>query len=152
MCAITLRSWIALLHFDLKYLMWGLNVNFLSKIIPRNLCSSTLGISIESNLRILWRLQKCIHCVLFLENLKPFLMVQLFILFRHCWSSIVLIYLDLQQIRKSSTYSEPSTPKFTMLFIFMLNKVTDKMLPCGTPNSCSCSSERVLPVLEKENF
>ena len=106
MCAVTLRSWIALLHLDLKSLMWGLSVNFLSKIIPRNLCSSTLGILVEFSLRtgplcILWRLQKCIHFVLFLENLKPFLIVQLFILFRHCWSchSIVLIYLDLQRIR-----------------------------------------------------
>ena len=61
---------------------------FLSKIIPRNLCSSTIRISVESSLStgslcILWKLQKCMHCVLFLENLKPFLM---FILFRHCWS------------------------------------------------------------------
>ena len=91
MCDITLRSWIVLLNFDPKYLMWGLNVNFLSKIIPRNLCSSTRGISVESSLStgslgILWRLQKCIHCVLFWKILKPFLMVQLFILFRHCWS------------------------------------------------------------------
>ena len=156
MCAIALRSWIALLHFDLKCLMWGLNVNFLSKIIPRNLCTSAIGISVYFSLRkgslcILWRLQKCIHCVLFWENLKPFLIVQLFILFKHCWSwrSVVLICLDLQQIRKSSTYSEPSTAKFkyfTMLFIFMLNKVTDRMLPCGTPISCSCSSETVVPI------
>ena len=50
MCAIFLRSWIALLHFDLKYLMWGLNVNFLSKIISWNLCSSTIGILVESSL------------------------------------------------------------------------------------------------------
>ena len=49
-CAITLRSWIVLLHFDLKYLMWGLNVNILSKIISRNLCSSILGILVESSL------------------------------------------------------------------------------------------------------
>ena len=108
-------------------MMWGLNVNFLSKIISRNLCYSTIGILVESSLNtgilcILWRLQKCEHCVLLLENLKPFLIVQLFILFRDCWSwrSIVLICFDLQQIRKSSMYSEPLTPKFkhfTMLFI-----------------------------------
>ena len=56
---------------------------------------------------------------------------------------------DLQQMRKSSMYIEPLTPKFkhfTMLFIFILNKVTDTMLPCGTPISCSCSSESVVPI------
>ena len=44
-------------------------------------------------------------------------------------------------------YSEPSTPKFkhfTTLFIFILNKVTDRMLPCGTPIFCSCSSESIV--------
>ena len=125
----------------------------MSKIILRNFCSSTIEISVESSLStgllyILQRLQKCAYCVLLLENFKPFLKVQLFILFRHCWSwcSIVLC-VNLQQIRKSSTYSEPSTPKFkhfTMLFIFILNKVTDRMLPCGTPISYSCSSESVV--------
>ena len=45
---------------------------FLSKIIPRNSCSSTIGILDEFSLRtgslcILWRLQKCIHCFIFGE-------------------------------------------------------------------------------------
>ena len=66
-----LRSWIVLLHFDLKYLMLSLNVNILSKIIPRNFCSS-IGILVESSLStgllcILRRLQKCIHSFVFRE-------------------------------------------------------------------------------------
>ena len=34
-----------------------------------------------------------------------------------------------------------------MLLILMLKRAGDKMLPCGTPISCSCSSERVEPTL-----
>ena len=123
-CAITLRSWIVLLHFDFKYLMRGLNVNFLSKIIPWNLCSSTMGISVETSTGLFWqRLQKCIHCVLLWENLKSFLMVQLFI----SYLDIVGVDILLFQCVLICIYSEPSTPKlkqFTMLFIFILNKVT----------------------------
>ena len=112
-CAVTLRNWIVLLHFDIKYLIWGLNVHFFIKN-NRNFCSWTMRILVESSLRREWlcilpRLQKCIHCVLLLENLKPFLMVQSSILFRHCWSRPSI---DLQQIRKLSSYNEPLTPKF----------------------------------------
>ena len=45
-------------------------------------------------------------------------------------------------------YNEQLTPfskHLTMLFIFMLNSVTDKMLPCGTPSYWWYESERVLP-------
>ena len=35
---------------------------------------------------------------------------------------------------------------FTMSLILMPNKVGDKMLPCGTPCSCSNMSENVLPI------
>ena len=34
----------------------------------------------------------------------------------------------------------------TMCLISMPNKVGDKMLPCGTPCSCSDMSDNVLPV------
>ena len=52
--------------------MWGFNANFLAKVIPRNWCSSTIRISVESSLSmgllcILWRSQKCIHCFVFGE-------------------------------------------------------------------------------------
>ena len=55
----------------------------------------------------------------------------------------------MQQIRKSSPYSEPSTSKFdhfTMLFTFILNKIKYRILPCGTLISCSCSSEIVVQI------
>ena len=50
-----------------------------------------------------------------------------------------------KQIRKSPTYNEPLTPAgrhFMMLFIFSMNSVTDRMLPCGIPISCLNASER----------
>src|SRR6266516_7405732 len=49
---------------------------------------------------------------------------------RICW--------DRAQARKSSTYSEESMPgvtQFTMLLILRLKRVTDKILPWGTPVS-----------------
>ena len=53
---------------------------------------------------------------------------------------------DLQQIWKSLTYNEQSTPCFkywVMLLIFTENKITDRMLPWGTPISCGQESEHV---------
>jgi len=43
-----------------------------------------------------------------------------------------------KQIQKSSTYNESPTPAgkhLMILFIFNMNKVTDKIAPCGTPIS-----------------
>ena len=51
---------------------------------------------------------------------------------------------------KSSTNKEQSVPfktALTMLLILMLKRAGDRMLPCGTPISFSCSSERVQPTL-----
>ena len=51
---------------------------------------------------------------------------------------------------KSPTNKEQSVPfkkALTMLLILMLKRAGDRMLPCGTPISCSCSSERVEPTL-----
>ena len=48
---------------------------------------------------------------------------------------------------KSSTHKEQSVPltALTTLLILMLKRAGDRMLSCGTPISCSCSSERVEP-------
>ena len=37
-----------------------------------------------------------------------------------------------------------------MLLILMLKRAGNRMLPCGTPVSCLCSSERVEPTLTPE--
>ena len=57
------------------------------------------------------------------------------------------IVFDRIMIPKSSTKREQSMSftHLTMLLILMPNKVGDKMLPCGTPCSCSNMSDNVLP-------
>ena len=48
-------------------------------------------------------------------------------------------------MQKSSTYNEPSvfgSKQFTMLFILILNRVVERMLPCGTPCACSNWSDK----------
>ena len=51
-------------------------------------------------------------------------------------------------IPKSSTYKEESVSltHLTMLLILILNRVGDKILPCGTPCSCSKVSDNVEPI------
>ena len=76
--------------------------------------------------------------VFVLENLNPFTAAHLLIFFSPCCSfcSIVWIYFDLKHIMKSSTYRNPSIQDGTSLitlFIFMLKRVMDNMLPCGIP-------------------
>ena len=51
-------------------------------------------------------------------------------------------------MQKSSTYNEPSvfgSKHFTMLFILILNRVVERMLPCRTPCACSNWSDKVEP-------
>lgn len=59
---------------------------------------------------------------------------------------------DRQQMTKSSTYNELRTfdrKLCTILLIFKTKRVTDKMLPCGTPISWSNLSDRWLPTLTR---
>ena len=98
---------------------------------------------------------KWIQTVLEVENLKPFWDTHFWTLFTH--SCILLSTLfnvfPLRHKAKSSTNKEQSVPfqtALTMLLILMLKRAGDKILPCvpcGTPISCSCSSERVEPTL-----
>ena len=71
------------------------------------------------------------------ENLKPFTVAHLLIFFSpSCnFCSIVQIYFDLKHITRSSTYSEPGVNSSVILFILILNRVTDNILPCGAPSS-----------------
>ena len=138
-----LNSCMAWLHFILSFFICGINDNLESKIMPRNLCSSVMGISVLFNvslgwLCILWIWQKCTHFVLLFEIVNPFSVVHFWILFMHCciFLSMVVLFLELQQMRKSSTYNDPliSGGRLdVMLFIFIINRDTDKMLPWGTP-------------------
>ena len=82
----------------------------------------------------LW--QKWTHFVFVLENLNPFTIANLLIFFSPCCSfcSIVWIYFDLKHIMRSSMYRDPSNPNgnsLITLFIFMSQRVTDNILPCG---------------------
>ena len=52
-------------------------------------------------------------------------------------------------MRKSSTYNDPlisGRRQDVMLFIFIINRDTDKILPRGTPTSSGFGSEYVLPI------
>ena len=144
---ITFKTLRVFKHFFLTYLRQGTN-NLLSNINPRNLVSSTTGIgllyrkSCGSKWRSLfWHI--CIDCFCLTESktvvscpLLKFIQTKLQLTF------------DDTQIWISSTYYEQSTPGFkhcVMLLIFTENKVTDRMLPWGTPISCRWGSEKVDP-------
>ena len=61
--------------------------------------------------------------------------------------SIVGAYFDSQNIMRSSTYSDASIPggnSLVILFIFILNRVTANILPCGTPSSWFFTLENVV--------
>ena len=50
---------------------------------------------------------------------------------------------------RSSTYSDPSIPggnSLVILFIFILNTVTDNVLPCGIPSSWFLTLENVVSI------
>ena len=84
---------------------------------------------------------KWIQTVLEVENLMPFWHLALSTLFN---------VFPLTHKAKSSTKKEQSVPfktALTTLLTLMLKRAGDRMLPCGTPISCSCSSERVEPTL-----
>ena len=92
----------------------------------------------------LW--QKWTHFVL--ENLNPFAVAHLLIFFSsYCsFCSIVWIYFDLKHIMTSSTYQDSSIPdgnSLITLFIFMLKRVTDNILPSGILSSWVCPSKIV---------
>ena len=96
---------------------------------------------------------KWIHTVLEVENLKPLSDTHFWTLFTHRCIPLSTLFNVFQFTHKakSSTNKEQSVPfktALTMLLILMLKRAGDKMLPCGTPISCLCSSERVEPTLK----
>ena len=75
-----------LLHLVFRYFKWGMNVSFLSNIIPINLYSFTTGTSFRlGSLCSFFFWQKWTHFVFVLENLNPFTVAHL------CWFSLVLV-------------------------------------------------------------
>ena len=145
-----------LLHFSFKHWMCGMKESFLSKITPRNFYWSMTGISDPSRFNeglscIFLNWQKCMHWVFVLEILKLLIIAYLFILLMPCcsWRSAVRTYLDVGVMQKSSTNKYLSTSRFrqlVMLLIFMLKKVTNSMLPWGTPSSWFWMFDRVEPI------
>ena len=84
-------------------------------------------------------------------NLKPFIIAHLFILLMACcsWRSAVRIHLDVEVLYKCSMNKNLSSPgfrQFEMLLIFMLKRVTDSILPWGTPSSWFWMFDRVEPI------
>ena len=138
----------------------------MSKITPRNFASLTtfmgvfprrvLGSGKEKKKTYCW--WKWIQTVLEVENLKPFSDTHFWTLFTHSCIPLSTLFnvFPLRHKAKSSTNKEQSVPfktALTMLLILMLKRDGDKMLPCGTPIYCSCSSEGVEPTLTlKERF
>ena len=141
----------------LRYWMWFLKVSFVSKIRPRNFASFTTFIGVfprrmlgSGKKTYCW--WKWIQTVLEVENLKPFLDTHFWTRFTHSCIPLSTLFnvFPLRHKTKLSTNKEQSVPfktALTMLLILMLKRAGDKMLPCGTPISCSCSLERVEPTL-----
>ena len=83
---------------------------------------------------------------------KPLLETQSCTLFTHSCISLCACGRTCARIQmaKSSTNSDASEPfktDLTILLIFRLKRTRDKMLPWGTPISCSYVSDRVDPAL-----
>ena len=154
---ITFKMFMVFKAFFLTYLRWGIKDNTPVKGNPQKFDtpphSSTTGIGILSRKSCgsKWRplfWQICIQSVFVFGNQKPLSVAHCWSLFRQScsWRSMILILDDLYQIWKPSTYNEQSTPGFkhwVMLLLFTENKVTDTMLPWGTPISCRSESEEV---------
>ena len=90
--------------------------------------------------------QKCIATVLLHETVNPFLRVQLTILLMHSCNCLSMpsTELDRMKITKSSTYNEHSIPCVKALaisFNLTLNKVVDKIAPCGTPSTTATEDQ-----------
>ena len=144
------------MHLTFKAFKWGINESFWSNMTPRNLASLTTLIFLPFNNinsgsgkmpLFLWKWRQT---VLVGENLNPFSLHHFSILWRHPWSwrSHDFVFLARYDIKKSLTYKEPSTSLFktlTRLLIFKLKRVTDSILPCDTPISCSYVSESIDP-------
>ena len=149
-CARTRSRFRALVHLSFKCFMCGMKDSLQSKTTPKNLVSSTTGTGVLFSSRMasgwgLRNLQKCMH-----RRERTWihwcLSAQSASLLRYCcrWCSIIWTCWDLYQIRKSSTYKEHSTPgdiALTIELIFNPNRVTERILPWGTPISWSKRSE-----------
>ena len=115
--------------------MWGMAVNFLSNMAPRNLYWSIKGISVSSSLMekllcIFLKEQKCTHWVLDFENLKPLSFAHLFYSGSIAIVILMWMWVDLYQ-RTKRAQSIVGFRHLAILLIFMEKRVMDRMLPCG---------------------
>ena len=153
-CDRTLNKFSALRHFA-RYVIWGINESFRSKITSRNFASSSTGMRepyrySSGSLCTFFSWQKCTHCVFDLENLKPLYNAHFSILFRHCWDvfqqfAYFFIYNICRNHQHIMNHPFFRSKQFTILFILILNSVVDMMPPCGTPCFCSNRSDKVEP-------
>jgi len=142
-CATTRSRFNAFVYLSFRCRVWGKNKSLRSNMMPRKLVSSTAGMADPFRIRTgswwsLW--SKNVYILFYKKKIwshwcrpNPF---------KHCWIclSMMWIYLERQQIKKSSTHREYSTPgemALTTELIFKLNRVTERILPCGTPISWS---------------
>ena len=117
----------------------------MSKITPRNFAFLTtfIGVFSQKNVRV-WEKN-----VLLMEmNTDRLRGGELEAVLRH--PLLKAVYTQLHSSLFPLTNKEQSVPlraALTMLLILMLKRAGDRLLPCGTPISCLCSSERVEPTL-----
>ena len=108
-----------------------MNVNFLMNIILWNLYSSTKGISVSSilmrgSLCIFLSWQKLTHHVLLLDILKPFVCpISNFLDALLEFDALQFAYISIWKWCRSQHAGNPEVRHFVMLFIFVLNSVTD---------------------------
>ena len=126
-------------------------------ITQRNLASvptliAVLSSKIDGSATCLRWLQKCMPTVLLVDYLKQFLETQSRTLFTHSCINLCACGRNFARIQraKSTTNNHASKPfksDLTVLLILRLKRIGDKILPWGTPISCSYVSDRVEPAL-----
>ena len=137
--------------FDVKFSGTACDL-FWWKISPRNLASITTLSSRISG----WgkgRANKSVYILFLKQKIWNNFLVSMC---QHCLHRAASLFplcindLPRKHEAKSSTNQQASVPfktDLTMLFILMIKRAGDRMLPCGAPISCSCSSDKVEPTL-----
>ena len=143
MWASTCRNCWARVDLFFRHFMWGINIHFLSNI-TQGIYTPQRELFLKFDERFIViisaKLTEMYHRVLVCEILKLFVFAQCVIFRMHfcCWCSAVRIYLDVEVMQKLSTESYSSISWVThlmILFIFIYNSVTDKILLWGTLSS-----------------
>ena len=156
-CPTTRRISRAFRQEVLRYWMWFFKVIYV-KDKTKELCffDYLYRRFYQKNVRVWGKKTYCwwksIQTFLEVQNFKPFSDTHFWMLLTHSYLALSTLFnvFPLTHKAKSSTNKEQSVPFKTtlaMLLILILKRAGDRMLPCGTPISRSCSSERVEPTL-----